>query len=369
MNTIKLTVSSEIYNCNWEFERRLNIIRGDSGIGKTTLVEILTTRPQGIEIYTSLPTVTVLENSWKNTLEGTSNSILLFDDIAAIETSDFANLFKRTIVDKNNYVIAISRENQFQPGKLGRLPFSINSMYKEITEGTNHFLTRLYDENVQKSVPEKIDCVIVEDSGKGYHFFQRWMHATIISAKSGNSAIVKTLIDVSDKYKNIFLIFDTAAYGCYMEQLVTVIAELDVSVFFMDYYECFEELLVTTNLLSSKVVVKEEFEKLSYFANKYISWERYFEDLALRASYGLPYEYNHNNSKLRFCYLHNCSECNEHIKCTCDQDCEGNKFEWLLRGTKYEDLLRLTKDDCEGKYDMFNKTKVGVEAEPKPIIL
>lgn len=345
MSTIRLMIKSDIYNCDWEFERRLNIIRGDSGIGKTTLVEILTNRPQGIEIYTSLPTVTVLENSWQNTLSGTSDSILLFDDISAVETSDFANLYKSCVVNQNNYVIAIARENQFQPGKFGRLSFSINAMYLEITDGTQHFLKKLYSMERQGGFPDQLDCCIVEDSGAGYHFFSQLLDMDVISAKSGKSAVIKTLIDVSEKYKNIFLIFDTAAFGCHMEHLTAVMDELDIDVYFMDYYECFEELLTATNFLASKDIVKEESKDLPAFANQFGSWEKYFINLAERASLGLPYEYKHGRKNLKFCYLHDCCDCNANIKSVCDNSIDGDKFKGLLQGTKYERLLKYEKTD------------------------
>lgn len=343
MSIIRLMVNSDIYKCDWEFERRINIIRGDSGIGKTTLVEILTNRPQGIEIYTTLPTVTVLENSWRNVLAGTSDSIVLFDDIAAVETSDFANMYKEFVVDKNNYVIAISRENQFQPGSMGRLPFSINAMYEEITNSTEHVLKPLY-RKYYREFPSEADCCIVEDSGAGYQFFSELFAIPVISSKSGKSAVVSALISAAARYKKILLIFDTAAFGCHMEQLVNIINELSIQVYFMDSYECFEELLTVSNLLFSKQTVVNEYQDLPVFANRFISWERYFENLAARASYGCPYEYNHDYKMIKFCYIHDCTECNPHIMAKCDSCLSGEKFTALLKGTKYENLLRFGKE-------------------------
>ncbi len=344
MSTIRLMVNSDIYKCDWEFERRMNVIRGDSGIGKTTLVEILTNRPQGIEIYTTLPTVTVLENSWRSVLAGVSDSIILFDDIVAVESADFANMYKESVVDKNNYVIAISRENQFQPGSMGRLPFSINAMYEEITNGIEHDLKPLYRKNFME-LPKEADCCIVEDSGAGFQFFSELFTIPVISSKPGKSAMVSALVNAAERYRNILLIFDTAAFGCHMEQLVSVINELDIHVYFMSSYECFEELLTVSNLLFSKQAVVNEYKDLPTFANRFISWERYFENLAARAGYGCPYEYNHDSKMIKFCYIHDCSECNPYIMAKCDSRLSGEKFAALLKGTKYENLLRFGKKE------------------------
>ena len=50
-------MESSIFSCNFVFERRLSILTGDSGIGKTTLVEILQERPNGVTIEPIYPII------------------------------------------------------------------------------------------------------------------------------------------------------------------------------------------------------------------------------------------------------------------------------------------------------------------------
>lgn len=41
MSTIELEITSNQYVCKFYFERRINVIKGDSGTGKTSLLELI----------------------------------------------------------------------------------------------------------------------------------------------------------------------------------------------------------------------------------------------------------------------------------------------------------------------------------------
>ena len=100
-----------------------------------------------------------------------------------------------------------------------------------------------------------------------------------------------------------------------------------------------DELLLRTNLLNRLVDVKKELSVITDYANNYISWEKYFENLIRRVTTDKMYKYTHSG-ELRTCYYNSCSECNPNKRIKCDGFLEGDdKFVSLLNGTKYEFLL------------------------------
>ena len=50
----RLEIKSPIYNCSIPLESRITIIRGDSGTGKSIIVEMLTANLAAIEVNSTL---------------------------------------------------------------------------------------------------------------------------------------------------------------------------------------------------------------------------------------------------------------------------------------------------------------------------
>lgn len=107
-------------------------------------------------------------------------------------------------------------------------------------------------------------------------------------------------------------------------------------------YECFEEMLLNTNIFNQNKLVIIEMNNLFQYANQFISWERFFEDLLARATEGTKYAYKHSSGKLSSCYVNNCDECNSYIKNKCDFAIDGNKVKILFEKTKYEWILEIS---------------------------
>lgn len=141
-------VSSEDYKCNFEFERRLNIIRGNSGVGKTSLAEIIMQQDIDVLIESTYPIQVVNVTNWRIIMENAVDSIILFDDLSVVETPEFAEVYKTFSIKNNNYFIIIARENISALKSTGRLPYSINAIYEMKADGVEHWLERIYDKQL-----------------------------------------------------------------------------------------------------------------------------------------------------------------------------------------------------------------------------
>ncbi len=111
MSFISLEVNDVDTGLQWfiELKRRITILRGDSGIGKSELVKIIVSPPIGVEVKTTLDCVIADSSNWSAVLEGTINSIIILDDIEIVSSSRFTKKVKET--EKNqNYFLIIGRE-------------------------------------------------------------------------------------------------------------------------------------------------------------------------------------------------------------------------------------------------------------------
>ena len=341
MNTINLTVKSEVYNCNIEFSRRIIVIKGDSGTGKTTLAELISSNIDGVSITSSYKVAVLTEADWKVMMKSNKDMIFIFDDLTLVSTPEFASVVKSTICSNNLYLILISRERFTDLNSVGRLAFCSNDIYKMVYNGKEHYLEKFHSVSECSFESNPIDCFLVEDKKAGYQFFDKITSLPCFSATSGKSSVTEDIERLSKDYKHIFVVLDTASFGCHMEEFFNKCTySITSEVSYMSDYECFEELLAQTNLLNKIDLVKEELSNISKYANKKESWEKYFEDLVGRVTYSKYYKHTHT-SDLKDCYYKDCCECNPYKAKKCDGILDGSKFEALLRGTKYERILNL----------------------------
>jgi len=147
MSSISLEVNDTETGLQWFIElcRRITIVRGDSGIGKSELVRIIASPPTGVEVKTSLPCVVADDSNWNAVLSGTTDSIIILDDINIVSSSRFAKAVKDTAINRN-YFLIIGRE---QIGELDvlydnlyRLSYSTSLVGKFVTseDGKKHYL-------------------------------------------------------------------------------------------------------------------------------------------------------------------------------------------------------------------------------------
>lgn len=108
---LELRVSSSVYNAVVPIERRITYIRGDSGVGKTSLVNAIKSFNSGVQgITVKFPySVEVLQSvPSKEILRVYKDCMLVFDDVLGMEDVDIELL--TGICESNNlYVLNINR--------------------------------------------------------------------------------------------------------------------------------------------------------------------------------------------------------------------------------------------------------------------
>lgn len=333
INMAYFEVNAGGYNYHIDLERHFTILKGDSGIGKSSMLELVNQYGASI-VKTSdnlLFSIMTDINIFVVGVEKVQNTIFAFDDISILRYNKLYDVYRRYIVPNNNWLFVISRETNMElPGGSARLPFSTNS----ILTLTDDYCTEPYKYSrstmVDNSVP---DLVITEDSKAGFQFYKELFKGYEVVSSYGKSSILSAIQEYSNKgYKNIYVIFDTASFGAYMEQLSAVCSKKSMcNVTYMSDYECFEELLCHTNLVSPYI----DWNRLE--PNTALSWERYFEKLLRSVTDNKKFLQSHGGN-LNPCYRTDCKSMN---KChDCDTFLSGDKLEALLSGTKYERLLR-----------------------------
>lgn len=332
-----IDIKSDNYNIHFEFERRVTVIKGDSGIGKTTLVELLQEESYDIVKNTSLPVVIAAVTTWKIAIQNSKSAIIIFDDLDCVETAEFSSLYHDYAIKNDLYFIIIGRADTItQKTSMARLSYSINSIYTIESDG-NQYRQKLYYDLPEYS--GKCDAVLVEDTTSGYTFFEKLFEgfATVKCSQFGKSSIVQDVLQW--KTGKLLVIFDGAAFGCHVNEFYDLIV-LNRDVVILNNYECFEELLIQSNMFNKNEIVRHGISELPISANKYLSWELYFEELIKDATYSKQYKYSHG-SVLLHCFWENCKECNEFIYKKCDyfdKECK-DKFISLLENTKYNVLI------------------------------
>ena len=274
-------------------KRNITILQGDSAIGKSTLITVLNRyliRKDGSNctIKTNANFDVYLDGDrrdWKITFENLNNTVIFIEENNNFVYSfDFAVLVKRS----SNYFVIISRR------AIPTLSYSYTEIYTLECKKHKNIQQHVYTfKELYSNYPiisNKIDLVLSEDSNSGFVFFKNLFNKKIISAK-GCSNLINTLHKINER---IYLIIaDGAAFGAYIAVCINYLENnLDKRVI-LYLPESFEWLL-----LKSKVIdfpgLDQILENPSDYIESgvYVSWERFFTDLAIKYS-----DENHKYSK------------------------------------------------------------------------
>lgn len=139
MSTISIEIVSKNYNLKMSLERRLTVLKGNSGEGKTSLLDIVrqdesSREDAGIMLNSTLPVVALGYKKWKEDMMREENCIFILDDLYIVESVEFANLYKKYAVSKNWYIIIINRAELYE------LSDEIDSVYRFIGNGKYHYI-------------------------------------------------------------------------------------------------------------------------------------------------------------------------------------------------------------------------------------
>ncbi len=290
----------------FELERNISIITGQSGTGKTTLVGMIFDYlrlgdKSGITLESTAPCRILEGMMWRETLSLYHQCIIFIDEGNEFVTSQ---AFAEAIQQTDNYYVIITREN------LHNLPYSIDAIYEICVSGRfgklktvyNHF-RRVYDQNGRLDDKNRtnlcgIHTILTEDAKSGFEFFTAFAqnnHLECVSAH-GKANLLKTASTLSN---GVLIIADGAALGPQMSRLVDYQKN---HALFLFCPESFEWLLLSSGLIdgqSVQAILQHPSEYIE--CAQYFSWERYFTDLLIEQTQNSYLQYS--KSKLNSAYL------------------------------------------------------------------
>ena len=295
------------------FKRNISFIRGKSGTGKTSLINMIRDYndrgpESGVNISCDVPCETVNGRRWERELSMIEDSIVFMDEgNEFIYSKDFA----RTIKGSSNYYVLISRRDA------GELPYSVDEILELVNttskiindrKGDRRFYSitkpiykksgeNLYEDlNVGFDIPE---AIIVEDSKAGYQFYTTLCRRLGIPCytATGVGNFKRAIRECPES--NVLAIGDGAAFGPYIEKVLGQRIYKNVRLFLP---ESFEWVLLESGLIPDRDISEILADPASYIESRdYLSWERFFTDLLSKRSSGTRYEYK--KAKLNEQYL------------------------------------------------------------------
>lgn len=280
-----LKVSDTFVSYEIVLERQITILKGDSGIGKSTFVNLC----ENVEVgragtYCNLADKIYVLHPTREGLDILSAYSSVHDSIFVCDENTYALFrsedFARFVKNNDNYFIIVSRS-----GILDMLSYSVDSIYTlELSNnGKMHKLENVYKNTRQFLAP---DLVITEDSNSGFQFFSNALSCKVLSA-GGKSNIWQKAKDNAELGKIIYCIVDGASFGADIARIVSQPKQWGIYIFAP---ESFEWLLLH---IKEYGVSKELAETYNYCDTKdYISWEEYYFKLLveLGKSLGIPYK-------------------------------------------------------------------------------
>ena len=147
----KIVIQNRSLHYELEIRRNITVIQGDSGSGKTTMIDMLRAHDNlgedsGISISCDVPCRVLEGRDWEVIIQNNPGVIFFTDEENAfIHSKDFA----RAIRNSDNYYVLITRENLYE------LPISVDEIYGIHTSGKYHNTDRVYQQLYQIYSPEK----------------------------------------------------------------------------------------------------------------------------------------------------------------------------------------------------------------------
>ena len=299
---ISFSIQNRHIAFKFELERNVTILTGDSGTGKTKLINMVRMfsregKASGITLKCAYPCVVLEGNSWEAILQKTERSIVFVEESTSfLKSRDFANAIQKT----DNYFVLVTRE------PLSQIPYSIESIKEIIKNDRKPKIERIYKNISVKNIASfPYEVVLVEDAKAGFMFFSKASEKYELrcySAKGKSNILPELRKCNSDR---ILVIADGAALGPEIRELMRF---KELSGIKIDFFlpESFEWLILKSEIFSNNEHVKEVLSNpVDHIESReYFSWERFFTQLLVDETKDKEkLRYPKNKSKLPSGYL------------------------------------------------------------------
>ena len=118
MSMVELQVISDDYRCKIEIERRITYLRGDSGIGKSTLVDYIllgNSAGDAVKVACSKHLAVIQDIDSNERFRYEKNALFILDE--PIETRFRGNNIEELLIKNDSYMLIISRVDSL-PGAI-----------------------------------------------------------------------------------------------------------------------------------------------------------------------------------------------------------------------------------------------------------
>ena len=301
----KVRVQNKLVRFDFEIERNVSIIRGNSATGKTTLINMIMDyqnlgKASGVTVNCDVKCIAVINqaNTWKAFLDSVHASIVFIDEGEPyVRSLDFAEY----ISGSDNYYVIATRDNLYY------IPYSVDAIYELRESGRygklktvyNSF-KRIYSEPVVQGLSfGKNDMVITEDSKSGYQFFKAVCDKKGITCKTsmGKSNVFTTLKGYDGE--NALVIADGAAFGPEMENVYSFSKRVSAKLFLP---ESFEWLILNSGIVKDDDIADILSHPYDFVESEdFFSWEKFFASLLIARTQRKAYRYE--KSKITEYYL------------------------------------------------------------------
>ena len=275
----KVKFSAKNVHIRFQFtlERNVTIITGNSGTGKTKLINMVRQyaelgRQSGVSLNCDKACIVLEGKNWESILEQTHDSVVFIEESTNfLRTHEFAKAVQGT----DNYYVIVTRE------PLPQLPYSVDAICEIVKKGANPKIDKVYKKISTGRVSDfPYDAIIVEDSHSGYEFFYKATENLPVQCISANGKS-NLLNEIKlHKGKRLLLIADAAALGSEIRELEEYRRmSSDKIDFFLP--ESFEWLILRSDLFMPRARINEILaEPVDYIESaEFFSWEKFFEYL------------------------------------------------------------------------------------------
>ncbi len=283
-HTISVTSRKSSYHL--ELERKISVLKGNSGTGKSSLLRLISEyleygKQSGVKLSVDSNTsLIVLTNTsdWAEILPSIHDTILFIDeDVRYLYNENF----QKFLWEADCYAVIVSRSGRFTA-----LPYSIFGVYELVTEkrefNTATTMYRLYEEK-QKHID--FDLILTEDSNSGFEMARYAFNSeyTEVLSAGGNASILPLLQQLAQSHDRICVNVDGAAFGAFIEPVLKY-AEVRGYVQ-ISAPESFEYVLLNIDEIK-RHLSKDLGEITRTFdycdSREYSSWEQYYDELLKR---------------------------------------------------------------------------------------
>lgn len=282
-------------------DRKISIIRGDSGTGKSLICDFIEQSDDaGSKIIVkcnddTYDVVNLTSQMYKHTDVSSSKNVIYFiDELSSfLQTDDFAT----EVLKSNSLFVVITRKTR----SLSNLPYSIHALYKFVEEKGVVTNKPDYQEEIFLPIrPFKPNYYVSEDSKSSMFLMRRLINKG--SSANGNSSITNTAVTALKNTKNkVLVLADGAAFGAFVKNLLDLyIACEEKCVLGIFLPESYEWLLLHLSVFSKDADVQKALSNPDITSDSY---ERFYTDACKKAFAKLGVSYDKGKDILTDAYV------------------------------------------------------------------